>query len=195
MKKLTNYKKQKNSENLEYFFNNASEQDYKDGLIWYQTAHDIVQNLSNKYNFKPIIVANVLSALSPRNKWERNIFDTEQVLKAVNNGKGHDSIKVCTFNNNKIKAFELAQGNREGIEYSNSPKTHSFVKNIAELNENFVTVDVWHTRAAFDKMVVPTSLSASNYDDIRDITIKNAKKHNITPYQYQAIVWCSIRNN
>ena len=94
MKKLTNYKKQKNSGNLEYFFNNASEQDYKDGLIWYQTAHDIVQNLSNKYNFKPIIVANVLSALSPRNKWERNIFDTEQVLKAVNNGKGHDSIKV-----------------------------------------------------------------------------------------------------
>ncbi len=195
MKKLSNYKKQKISENLEYFFNKVSEDDYNEGLVWYQTANDIVQNLSKKYNFQPIIVANVLSALSPRNKWERNIFDTEQVLKAVNEGKDHDSVKVCTFNNNKIKAFELAQGNREGIEYSNSPKTHSFVRNIAELNENFVTVDVWHTRAAFDKMIVPTSLSASNYDDIRDITIKNAKKHNIKPFEYQAIVWCSIRNN
>ena len=195
MKKLTNYKKQKNSENLEYFFNNASEQDYKDGLIWYQTAHDIVKNLGLKYKYEPLVVAHVLSMLSPRNKWERNIFDTEQVLKAVNEGKGPDSIKVCTFNNNKIKAFEYAQGIRSEIDYSTSPKTHSFVKNIAELNENFVTVDVWHTRAAFDKMVVPTSLSSSNYNDIRDITIKNAKKHNITPYQYQAIVWCSIRNN
>lgn len=195
MKKLTNYKKQKISENLEYFFNKVSEEDYNDGLVWYQTANDIVQNLSKKYKFQPLVVANVLSALSPRNKWERNIFDTEQVLKAVNDGKDHDSIKVCTFNNNKIKAFELAQGKRQGIEYSNSPKTHSFVKNIAELNENFVTVDVWHTRAAFDKMIVPTSLSASNYDDIRDITIKNAKKHNIKPFEYQAIVWCSIRNN
>jgi hypothetical protein len=81
MKKLSNYKKQKISENLEYFFNKVSEDDYNEGLVWYQTANDIVQNLSNKYNFKPIIVANVLSALSPRNKWERNIFDTEQVLK------------------------------------------------------------------------------------------------------------------
>ena len=195
MKKLSNYKKQKISENLEYFFNKVSEDDYKEGLVWYKTANDIVQNLSKKYNFQPLVVANVLSALSPRNKWERNIYDTEQVLKAVNEGKDYDSIKVCTFNNNKIKAFELAQGNREGIEYSNSPKTHSFVRNIAELNENFVTVDVWHTRASFDKMIVPNSLSASNYDDIRDITIKNAKKHNIKPFEYQAIVWCSIRNN
>ena len=140
MKKLSNYKKQKISENLEYFFNKVSEDDYNEGLVWYQTANDIVQNLSKKYNFQPLVVANVLSALSPRNKWERNIFDTEQVLKAVNEGKDHDSVKVCTFNNNKIKAFELAQGNREGIEYSKSPKTHSFVRNIAELNENFVTV-------------------------------------------------------
>lgn len=195
MKKLSTYKKQKISQNLEYFFNKVSEEDYNEGFVWYKTANDIVQNLSKKYNFQPLVVANVLSALSPRNKWERNIFDTEQVLKAVNEGKDYDSIKVCTFNKNKIKAFELAQGKIEGIEYSNSPKTHSFVKNIAELNEDFVTVDVWHTRASFDKMIVPTSLSASNYDDIRDITIKNAKKHNIKPFEYQAIVWCSIRNN
>ena len=54
MKKLSNYKKQKISENLEYFFNKVSEYDYNDGLVWYQSANDIVQNLSNKYNFKPI---------------------------------------------------------------------------------------------------------------------------------------------
>jgi hypothetical protein len=194
MKKLSTYKKRKISENLEYFFNTATAEDYTEGLSWYKDANDIVQKFSKEYDFDPLVVANVLSALSPNNKWERNTYDTEQVLKAVRNGQTEDDIKVCTFNKNKAKAFELARGEREGIQYDNSPKTHSFVKNIAELNEDFVTIDIWHTRASFDKMIVPKSLSISNYEDIKDITIKNAKKHNIKPFEYQAIIWCSIRN-
>ena len=195
MKKLSNYKKQKIQANLEYFYHLANAQEKSDGLNWYRTAHEIVQGLSMKYNFEPIVVAQVLSALSPRNKWERNIIDTENVLKAVNDGLGPESVSVCTFNNNKRKAFQFARGERENIDYKTSPKTHSFVRNIAELNTDFVTVDMWHTRAAFNRMVVPKSLSLSNYEDIRDITIENAKAHGVTPFEYQAIVWCGIRNN
>lgn len=194
MKKLSTYKKQKIAQNLDHFYTKADKDQRANGLRWYQEAHEIVQGLAKKYNFDPLVVANVLSALSPRNKWDRNIKDTEAVLKAVRSGQGPETISVCTFNNNKQKAFDLARGDRQGIKFDKSPKTHSFVRNIAHLDADFVTVDVWHTRAAFDRMIVPSNLSLSNYEDIVAITKRNAKKHNVTPYQYQAVVWCSIRD-
>ena len=193
MKKLSAYKKKKISENLEYFYNQATTEQAVEGINWYPKAQDIVRTLAIKYDFETKVVANVLSALSPRNKWKRNIHDTEQVLIAVRYGRPAESIKVCTFTSNKIKAFEFATGKRELIDYETSPKTYSFVENIHALNPKEVTIDVWHTRACFDRMIVPTTLSKSNYEDIKQITLENASKHGLRGYEYQAIIWGVIR--
>jgi hypothetical protein len=39
MKKLSNYKLQKISKNLDFFFNIATKQDIKAGLSWYKDAN------------------------------------------------------------------------------------------------------------------------------------------------------------
>ena len=133
----------------------------------------------------------MVSALSPRNKWERNLHDTRQVLDALRHNIHPEKIKVCTFNSNKYKAFAIGAGLREIKD--DSRKTYSFLQNIVNLDPNYVTIDVWHLRACFGK-TMETGLTKKRYDDIANITIREAKKRGLFGYQYQAIIWECIRD-
>jgi hypothetical protein len=191
LKKLTPYYKAKARTRLRTYFDLATEKHIEDGMLWYSQANKLVDDLSLEFEIcTPEQIAGIISALSPRNKWERNIYDTTQVLRAVEKGKGPEDIKVCTFNTNKHKAFEIARGNLN-IAHS-SRKTHSFVKNIANLDSDYVTIDVWHLRAMFGK-TVDSGLTPSRYDELAKITIEEASEVGLLGYQYQAIVWECIR--
>ena len=190
---LTYYKKNKIKDNLKYFFDIASEEDQISGKFWYSRANEFTQRMAVKYGYSPETVASVLSALSPVNKWERNLIDTETVLKAANEGLTPDDVKVCTFNKNKEKAFNIALLH-ECIDIS-SPKTYAFLQNIAYLNDKFVTIDRWHMRACFNRMIEPARLTVNLYEELQRLTIDLAEEQNLTGYQYQAIIWESIKNN
>ena len=191
LKQITQYQKSKIKKNLLDVYARRSEQDMQDGLAWYKSANTICLDLSNEFKHSPLVVAQVLSALSPRNKWERNIYDTRQVLKAVRDKKEPEDIKVCTFNNNKQKAFDIALGKR-GIDKA-SPKTYSFVKNISELDDTKVTIDVWHLRACFGK-TIEAGLTPLRYKQIEKVTLKCAEMVGVRGYEFQAIIWGVIRN-
>jgi hypothetical protein len=191
LKKLTPYYKAKARTRLRTYFDLATEKHIEDGMLWYSQANKLVDDLSLEFEMcTPEQIAGIISALSPRNKWERNIYDTTQVLRAVEKGKGPEDIKVCTFNTNKHKAFEIARGNLN-IDHS-SRKTYSFVKNIANLDSDYVTIDVWHLRAMFGK-TVESGLTPSRYDELAKITIEEASEVGLLGYQYQAIIWECIR--
>jgi len=191
LKKLTPYYKAKARTRLRTYFDLATEKHIEDGMLWYSQANKLVDDLSLEFEMcTPEQIAGIISALSPRNKWERNIYDTTQVLRAVAKGKDPEDIKVCTFNTNKHKAFEIARGNLK-IEHS-SRKTYSFVKNIANLDSDYVTIDVWHLRAMFGK-TVESGLTPSRYDELAKITIEEASEVGLLGYQYQAIIWECIR--
>lgn len=189
---LSKYKQNKISDNLDRAFDRASADDLIQGFGWYTKANGIVQRLAVEYAYPANTVASVLSALSPRNKWKRNIFDTETVLRAVNDGLTPDDVSVSTFNSNKRKAFRIAT-DRDQIT-QDSRKTFAFVQNIAYLDPDYVTIDVWHLRASFTNMIHPKSLTPLRYDQIQEITLNNAHRHRIKGYEYQAIVWGVLRN-
>jgi hypothetical protein len=190
-KPLSKYKLNKIELGLEHWFSKASEQDIIQGKKWYKSANKLTTSIANEYSYNNEIVASVISALSPRNKWQRNITDAKNVLNAVHNGIHHDHIKVCTFNSNKLKAFDIAKGIKFIDE--SSRKTFSFVKNIARLDPDYVTIDVWHLRACSTFTNVPNYPNKTQYDQISKLTKSLAKKHNLKGYEYQAIIWCSIR--
>ena len=193
MKKLSRYQLNTISLNLDKWFNMATDEEIKNGRKWYADANKIVKIISNpilKFNTTEIIAASVLSALSPRNKWEQNIKDTIKVFQAIKDGKTAEQIKVCTFHTNKFKAFEIAKGNKTITK--DSQKTFAFVNNIAHLDDNFVTIDVWHLRACFNKTM--GSCGKLAYEQIQKLTIKKADKLGLKGYEYQAIIWESIRN-
>ena len=189
---ISKYKLQKYSYNLESTLNLATENDIKTGLTWYKDFYLWSENLGKKYNLNTFTIAQVFSALSPRNKLEKNKIDTLTVLDAIKQGLNPEQIKVSTFNRNKNKAFNIAL-NKDCIN-KDSLKTFSFCKNVGELDSNFVTIDVWQLRALTGKKEnkTPTKLE---YLQLVELHQKIANKNNILGYQLQAITWETLRNN
>jgi hypothetical protein len=192
MRQLSNNKLIEISNNLDKYFNLATDRDIDNGIAWYKQAHYICKDISNQYNTPIDIVVSILSALSPRNKWNQNIKDTTTLLNAIQNNIPSENIKVCTFHRNKQKAFLLAQGKIKITD--KSLKTFNFVRNIADLDESSVTIDVWHLRACFGKTIktTPTKLA---YNQIKELTINKAKEKGLKGFEYQAIIWNSVKNN
>lgn len=192
MTALTKYQRSKVRVNLRDIFNSATEADIVGGVKWYKSAHDICLKYATKYDTTTERVAQIMSALSPNNKWERNIIDTESVLKAVKAGATAEQVKVCTFHANKFKAFAIARG--ELSIAATSPKTFAFVRNIGALDDTKVTIDLWHLRACFGE-TIETGLTLKRYRELERITIEEAKKVGLKGYEFQAIVWEALRNS
>jgi hypothetical protein len=192
MKQLTTSQLKKVNNNLDKYFDLATSEDIENGIEWYKQANHICKDFAERYNTKLEIVASIISALSPRNRWPQNIKDTKTVLDAIDAGLEPNQVKVCTFNKNKEKAFLL--GKKQITITDKSLKTFSFVNNIAKLDPNYVTIDIWHLRACFNK-TIKTNLSKKAYNQIRLLTIKKAKQKGLNGYEYQAIIWNSVKNN
>lgn len=191
MKKLTKYQLTKISKNLDNYFNLASDDDIKGGLNWYKDANNICEDIARKYDTTTFIASGVISALSPRNKWDKNIIDAYAVFEAIKNNVAPVDLKVSTFHTNKFKAFAIAMGQIEITK--DSLKTYSFCQNIAYLNNDFITVDVWHLRACFNKTMA--SVGTLAYEQLRKLTLKKANEVGMNGFEYQAIVWNSVKNN
>ncbi len=195
MKELSKYKLGKISKNLDHFFNLATDQDIKNGINWYKTANKEANKIAKKYNLDVYKVAQVISALSPRNKWKQNIKDANKLCEAYILGLHPTDIKVCTFHTNKFKAFNILANNTQIT--NNSLKTFNFVNNIAYLNNDFLTIDIWHLRACFNNMIKinNAAIGRAAYEQIKQLTLKKAAKLGLKGFEFQAILWLSAQAN
>lgn len=193
MKKLSNYKLKKISNNLDYFFNIATDENIKNGINWYKIANKEAQKIAIKYDIDIYKVSQVISALSPRNKWKQNIIDANKVCDAYKLGLHPTDIKVCTFHSNKFKAFNILANNVSITD--KSLKTFNFVNNITYLNNDFLTIDIWHLRACFNNLIKINNASIGRiaYEQIKQLTIKKANKLGLKGYEFQAILWLSTQ--
>ena len=194
MRKLEQNKLRAIKRNLNYFFNNATNKDIKSGLLWYKNANSEANKIAKKYSLDVYKVAQVISALSPRNKWSQNLKDADKLCEAFILGLQPTDIKVCTFHSNKFKAFNILSNNINIT--NNSLKTFHFVNNIAYLSSEHVTVDIWHLRACFKNNIKINNANIGKiaYKQIKDITINIANKLGLKPYDLQAIIWISAQN-
>jgi hypothetical protein len=90
-------------------FMDATTLEVAQGKQWYLTAYDVCQRIANAYELNTECVAAVVAALSPNNKWERNIKDAENVCAAYVLGSVEDAmnVKVCTYRKNLAKAVDI----------------------------------------------------------------------------------------
>jgi hypothetical protein len=77
------------------------------GLQWYSNAYGVCVDLGEKYGVDSDIVAGVIAALSPNNKWERNVEDAEAMLRAWAYEIPYNSVSVCSYSANKDKAIMI----------------------------------------------------------------------------------------
>ena len=181
---------------LNYWYNESTLEERESGKVWYDEAKEYVKILSLRFDTPQLICAGVISALSPNNRWKRNKLDAHTVLDAVKKGLSADQVKVCTYNNNKLKAFAIARGDIKILKQS--PKTYAFAKNISGEDINKVTIDKWHLRAIQTRSSSPreckTTVTPLQYKLLERDCQKVAKKYNINPSTLQATVWVTIRN-
>ena len=117
--------------NIERVFKSATIERIAETRKWYQNAQDFTKAVANKLNANDLSrfkVSGVISAISPRNEWNKNKLDAENLCKEFVSNKyyqlplfGADyhtllKTKVSTFNTNKSKAIKILLNNDSKIE-------------------------------------------------------------------------------
>jgi len=187
------------TKNIIAIYKLAKPSEIKHGLTWYVNANSDCKEIAEKLELPLHIVIGVVSALSPNNKWERNIINAEDLCTAFINGQDMDSIKVSTYHKMKEKAWSILQSMPsydETIDILNGKKIVSFFRNISG-DETDITID-GHARNIYynDKqgLTTPnTNIKKNEYKDIQKAYLRASKKLGIKAYELQAITWVAWR--
>ena len=87
----------------------ANDSERSAGRVWYPQAHQVALNLSGPFSCGVVTSAGVIAALSPNNKWERNLKDAQTLLDTFKTLGAYaaSQIRVCTYDTNKAKALAI----------------------------------------------------------------------------------------
>jgi hypothetical protein len=184
--------------NIVKILNNADEQTKQSGINWYSDAKFKCSTIATTYGVSTELVASVVSALSPRNRWSRNIVDADNVVSHVFQ---RTPLRPCaTYGANVRKAIKLCNeslSNEQRLKLLNGEKIKSFFLNIIG-DDSRVTVDSWIMLAyagKYKETKKRKALTLTLYRKIeKDIKIV-AKETGIKPYELQAIVWLQFQKD
>ena len=187
------------TKNIIAIYKLANPSEIKHGLTWYVNANTDCMKIANTLELPLHIVIGVVSALSPNNKWERNIVNAEDLCNAFINGQDMDSIKVSTYHKMKQKAWHILEtmpSYDETITILNGKKIVSFFRNISG-DETDITID-GHARNIYyndrQGLTTPnTNIKKNEYLDIQKAYLRASKKLGVKAYELQAITWVAWR--
>ena len=182
-------------------FTLATSQEVQLGVDWYASALNIAGRIAAKYHTRIEIVAGVIAALSPNNRWERNIIDAEAIIKCWAAGGTRTDIlnvKVCTYTKMKQKAIDILTRDIEIVEILNGKKIIEFFNCITNTALNDVCIDghaysVWFGQRLTMKQVpaIGKKLRSQIKTDYRDATafINEELCESYSAADIQAITW------
>ena len=130
-------------------FTLATTQEVQLGCDWYPSALKIAIRIATKYGLRVETVAGVIAALSPSNKWERNVYDAEALIKVWRAGATRDEvldpdnpiIRVCTYLLQKTKAWDILTTSDPVVDILKGLKTIEFFNCITNPALDDVCID------------------------------------------------------
>lgn len=190
----------KNVNNIKAIYSLSTIQEKIDGANWYKSAHKIALNLADDYGLTLQTTAGVIAALSPRNRWSRNVIDSENIIETfVRDPESAVNIKVCTFNKNKEKALNILKADQDFYtenvrDILKGPKLIEFFNCILGVED--VCIDghaycIWNGSRTSLKDV--PSIGVKLRKEIKSDFKKASAKFKITPAEMQAITWVTWR--
>ena len=187
------------SVNILNLYNQATIGELQAGMAWYYLANNSARQLQQVYDFTMPQICGVIAALSPRNKWYRNLQDCSNLLSCIRGESNIEDYKCGTFTSNKIKArLILATPNtthEQVLSILGGNKVRSFYSNILEpSNPNYLTVD-GHALGCYQGVKLRgCTPSNKDYQTITDTYSHLAiDKIGILPNQLQAINWLTYK--
>ena len=182
-------------------FTLATSQEVQLGCDWYPSALAIASRISDKYGCSVEVAAGVIAALSPNNRWERNIIDAEAIIKCwAAGGTDEDvlAVKCCTYTAMRQKALDILTRDIPIVEILNGAKIIEFFNCITNPALNDVCIDghaysVWFGQRLTMKQVpnIGKKLRQQIKTDYRDACqfINEELSWYYTPADIQAITW------
>lgn len=183
--------------NILAVFFSATDLEIINGVEWYHAANKAAAIMAHRYGVTMKTAAGVIAALSPNNRWERNLSDADSMIRAHSTGdyNAADSIKVGTYNANKIKALKILSGD-DCLQVLGGLKVRAFYDCI--IGGDSVCVD-GHAYAIWTGQYIPTtktpkitpkvySAIAADYRKAAD-TINSILQAEYSADQIQAITW------
>ena len=194
MKRPTKLSKPKMISNITHCYLDATPEQIAGGMAWYSNAYDSAYDIAMRYNVPVYIVVAVVSALSPNNKWIRNVKNADALVGAFIRGDGIDSVKVSTYHKMKQKAWDIlaTKPNYDGAKTMlKGQKITSFFCDI--MGEFNVTIDGHARNIAYNERIGltddRTNIGVREYRGLQDAYKDAAQQIDIMPYQLQAITW------
>ena len=74
--------------NITSVYRDADETQHAEGLVWYENAQKAAYHIAVKYDVPVYLVVAVIAALSPNNKWSRNVVNADSLIGAFIRGEG-----------------------------------------------------------------------------------------------------------
>lgn len=180
-------------DNILTVFNQATDQEKGNGCYWYRGALLDCQGMADEYELPLHIVVGVVAALSPTNKWERNLVDARNMIDSFVNGGYVEDCAPCTYKTMRDKAWSILT-RMEDREVTalvlNGPKITDFYHCI--LGEGTCVIDghAWcianNDRRTMQE--VP-SIGKAKRIELQQAYLEAAQAHNLKAYEMQAITW------
>ena len=190
-----------NIDNIKAVYQLATLLERQDGVAWYPQANQIAISLADRHEISQFQAIGVIAALSPRNRWERNIQDADALITAYNAGGRDQALKtkVCTFGANKEKAIRILDLSLSctfsGIlAVLSGPKLREFASCIYGLPECCIdghAYCIWQGERA--TLADVPSIGVKLRREIKADYATAADELGFTPAAIQAITWCAWR--
>lgn len=186
-------------ENIIKIYDMATPEEKRDGVVWYAVALADCNRIAIDNGVPLHIVVGVCAALSPNNKWDRNIVNTSDMVQAFINGEDMDSFKVSTYHAMKRKAWGILEAmpssDEEVMTMLNGQKIISFFRNI--MGHDTCTVDGHARNIAYgvrEGLTGSISIGKKEYAILQEEYVKAGKKKRINgralkAFEMQAITW------
>ncbi len=190
----------KNIRNIKAIHELASAAEIADGMAWYGVANCIAKTIADQYGIHPAEAAGVLAALSPRNKWSRNVVDAEALVAAYVAGGATQAglTKCCTFGANKAKAVRILEAgvltDADVLAILSGPKLSEFYSCIRGIDDCCIDGHAWCIwQGSRVTLADVPRISAKLRKEIKADYAQAAADLGLKASELQAITWVTWR--
>ena len=164
------------------------------GLTWYSDALTACQALADTYQLPLRIVVGVVAALSPTNRWERNLIDADNMLRVFTQGGYVEDTAPCTYKTMRDKAWDILQTNPHTDDdvafLLRGPKITDFFYCIMGKETCVIDGHAWCIASADRRTLqeVP-NIGKGLREELQASYVEAGASVGLTAYEMQAVTW------
>jgi len=181
-------------DNILAVYDEASGLEYFDGTGWYVEARGEAMFIADRCELPLRVVVGVIAALSPTNKWGRNLRDARAMCETFVAGGYVEDVTVCTYGKMRDKAWSILEDMPEDDQavanILKGPKITDFFWCIMGHDVCVIDGHAWCIANADRRTMqeVP-NIGKKHRQELQDAYRVAAHAHGLKAYEMQAITW------